>query len=1473
MPVERLPAQLLDDTSPVEDGFIDGDKPFKGFDGQPAIAKCGYVVNGRLHAVQGSNGETLYGKLKDKVVTRADGDWIASWWLDKGDPLGKAKSEIGLADTTSINTEAVQIDDAELLGTSGRIPGNFNPTHWTAGVTGGLVATILGAPISLRPDQVEHKGKHVIFTELGRGGGTGSGQDLTISWNYAAPDTKQQLIDDGLTLNTSAALLMDEVADGAWEVGSPLWIRTAGGFVRWHSEDKDKVGRLSYRAAAESRTVEVTSWLPSMPTGGFARLLLDACGDKILTIDTASRTATLVIRDPALMIALPRACCNGRDLAVPLLPPDDTAVNGTLCIVSLALALSDKLCTASVGLDTLTAKLVLSARQFDSATQYFAPADNWVRLAESAANCSAGLSRARVLLPHLIDANTFGLVLGEELTARGVGEFDRDAATSVALPAVDGDPRFVSGPLARFDSQKSGILLKPAHYGHEIWPLPLREEKCNEPAVLRSLYRRSSALGSFAADALPPYTATRVVAADVDTPVQPRQRIEKPGTRWHRLRVAPKTEEASLRFTPQDPKAPNTRRGWVDGANFIGRVSDKQGPIDLLEFKGDTHVSNWLRLSNDMLVSREATRQAVDVVDPTTPEYCEGQANSLLAAPLVTKLGERDKPEERGSLVLFTLQETLPLAGGSPSFVLQLDLSSIGQAPVKIKFESPEDQVVVNRLVIATANPKLGETPDEHKAAQKPKQLGDPCSLELTTLNRLYLELEREGGNFIVRRGMLGWNASRAFGLSAVDKVGLEVTEMFERKEGTLSRTVEFNGALTVIPFKNPIYEAEHLSNQTYCLTAFFWAALWKCADDAAATTLRVIGYHGWTYQGHTKWFASMQDARVVEGRLDLSADLAVMEAKTAGANDSRGTDSPWQAVRRHLYSVKLDTPLGAGGKPSNKIAGFLTLRHAATPRFTVKEDNTARNVGLIPDWRATERDIVSLFSDLPRPARTKRPTWLCPKEDEEQRLNAGMDGNSSGKELDVKLHAFTLDVQPGTDSKLFTCCLVGEIGPKDGIPRWVPVPLQGGVGEEAPPIETAKPAEEPVGTPVRMCRLWLFDGPPRMVDEWLDEWQDNPLDPLRPDNVARMTLARLGWTREAVLEKDPGKGPDAVEWTVVDSPLLNREASIGWFGWPLRAPGDKDAIAVWPQDVLPRTQPVPQFEAKAPRAFSIEAAFEDDRPPGAAEAVPAVAMPLMVDLAPEGIAGQVNVPIKLRSAGLRAGAWHRLVDYDQITIKSQMFPAAKLPEPGMSSRLVVNTSTPGLMQFIWDQRSVDVQEVVLAKGTTDNSCLLAVPPEVTLVRIIQSDDDLLIFDQRGDGEKVNRARFYDAWADVNADGAKRLGIRMPSGKPFRTLLVEFCIGTTAKPEVMEQRKYFDGGTERLAGLFNERQQLQAFGNEQVGFKFDVDRSNVDTPKLTWQRIAEYQCATTGEGTAADWYIATIDIEGRFSYYGQYLAS
>ena len=1448
MSKERLPALLLDD-APPNDGVV-SDKPFTGFDGNPATAECGYVVKGRLLAVRGTKEETLYGKLQDKVITRTDGDWIASWWVDMDDPLGHVKREFGLADTTSIQAEAVQIDDAELLGTSGRAPGKpgtLTSTHWSAGVTGGLVASVLGVPVPLQPDQIKRDGDVVTFEEQGQGDGSRAGHSLKIRWKYTERDTGTQRIDQGLDLKASVALLMDEVADSAWEAGRPLWIRTANGFIRWHSKEKDCLSKekdnLSYRATSESRSVDVTSWLPAIPSGGFARLLLDASGDKILTVTASSQTAELTIQDPALMIAVPRSCCNGRDLAVALLPPDDASVTGTLCVVSRALAPSDRFCTATLGLTTIDAsispQLVLTVDQPESATQYFAPANNWVRLAESAANCAAGLARARVLLPHKVESRKFKLVLGRDIAADNVGELDKEAATSVALPVVDGKARSVSGPLAKFDISSDG----PVDYHSEIWPPSLESEMSEEPAVLRGLYRRSSAQGSFAADELPPYTATQVVATEVATPTLPRLLLKNADTRWHYQRVAPDKETAQLRFLQRTLRE---RRGWVEGLNFLGRPDNMTGPIDYLELEGATkHVRNWLRLSNDTLVSRDATVSAAGTPDPTTPQYYEGQGQAI--EPLVTKLGERDKPEERGSLSLFILRETLSNADGSSSFVLEL----IGQeAPVRLNLESFKDPVpVVNRLVIAVANPKLGETSEEQDAGRKPKQLKDPCRLALTTLNRLYLELEREAGHFVVRRGMVGWSASGAFGLLADANVGLEVTEIFERKGGALSRTVEFNGALSVAKAVPPAKDVDPL-NYAYSLTAYFWAATWKLSVDASASTLRVIGYHGWTYEKKTKWFASMQDARVAGGRLDLSADFAVMEAKTASAVDSRGTDSPWQAVRRHLYSVAVDTSSRAGSQRTNKIAGFLKLRHAAEQRFRFVEDSEVRDLRLIPDWQATERDIVPLFSDLPRPSRPERMTWLRPQETQGYRLNTGMKEGSPGEYLDVEFHAFARDVQPGTGSELFACSLVGEIGREDGIPRWVPAPLRGG---DTPP---AKHPEAPAGAPSSAAyRLWLFDGPPRMVAEWAEG--STALH--TPEEEARRTLARLGWTREAVLEADRGHGPEAVTWTVVDSPFLNREASIGWFAWPLRALGDKDSLAEWPQDVLPRTRQVPQYEAKAPRAFSIEVAFKDDMPHAGTSATRA---PILLDLE-SSVTGEVAVPVKLRSAGLRAGAWYRLVDYDENDIRSAMFSPAALPKWGNEGKLI--TDPPGL--FRWDQHTVSVLGVVPPKAgvVPEDVYLLLVPTEASGVKVVQSDEDLVIWDQDVQGQKVDLTRLYKPLEDAATPGAKRIGIRMPLGKPFRMLLVEFCTGTEDDPVVLQRHKYFDGGAERLAGLFDGKGQLQAFGTEQVSFypKIIPDASEA----IKWTRFSEWQYLGKADDTVTGWYVATVDIEGRVTLY------
>jgi len=466
--------------------------------------------------------------------------------------------------------------------------------------------------------------------------------------------------------------------------------------------------------------------------------------------------------------------------------------------------------------------------------------------------------------------------------------------------------------------------------------------------------------------------------------------------------------------------------------------------------------------------------------------------------------------------------------------------------------------------------------------------------------------------------------------------------------------------------------------------------------------------------------------------------------------------------------------------------------------------------------------------------------------------MNAALT-DTPGLKLDVSLHVFT-EVPTDSIENILACCLVGEIGRTDGIPRWVPSPLE---SVQDPPAPPAPPAAAPAPAPVQdvVCRLWLFDGPPRMVAEWTSV----PAAPAKSrEDEAQKILARLGWTREAVLETDPG--PPHIAWKVVDSPLLNREAGIGWFAWPLRAPGDMDAPAEWPKDVLPRTRQVAQYEAGAPRAFAIEVAFADDVPPGAAAPAHAVASKILLDVASD-VAGELKVPVKLRSAGLRAGSSHRLVDYNRDTIGSSMFPPVNLPGWGNPGDLTVRPQG----NFGWDEQPVEGLGIVLpASGSAlDGSYLVVLPNEATGIRVIQSDDDLLVWSQDIRGQKVDPQKIYDPFTDGES---RRFGIRMPDGRPFRSLLLQIYVTAGSNRQVHEQRKYFDGGAERLAGLFDGEQQLQAFGTEQVNFYPVAD---IAAQKLGWRRVAECRYGGRIEGDAAGWYVATVDIEGRFTLYVQ----
>ncbi|WP_291986744.1 hypothetical protein [Candidatus Accumulibacter sp. ACC007] len=1420
MAAEKLPP--LEAAKP--DGVVEN-VVFTGFDNTSWTAKYAYVSGGRLQALAGADNTTIYGKLEDDgVVARGEARWVGSEWLIKRDSLmTQVKTAIGPTAETGINVDGILIDDAELLGTSPEPPFENDADDWKAGIVGALVAQVLGSAVAMRPEAMARRNSLVTFSERGvRPEDDDRNDFLSVKWNYGEGAAAMQHKET--TLESKAALLMDEVADGAWETGQPLWIRSDQGFLRWHSEATD----LSYHFRSESRSIDITAWLPAGPVGGFARLLLDQSGTKTLIIDTATKLATLEVKAPAMLVAVPGECCDGQRLAAALLPPDDADVDGTLCVVSRALCRKDKLCTTALriehALGGVSATLVVVAEQpAASRSRYFAPSEQWVRPAESAANSPTGIARARVLLPHKLSSEGIRLRWAQDLQAENPGDLDWNEATLFESRGVDGSTLVVDGPLAKFAMPSDNR----DDYGGERWqPEPeLKVETSSEPAVLRAIYRRSTALGADALEALPPYAATRVGGSKAPPRETTRDELRGEDVRLHVYRPAPTKEvQKGRRFTAGAVRA---RRGWADDINFLGRPDLKYGPIDYLQLLGDeTHACSWIRLSNDTLVPQDGIAAGAGGAAVTSPEFYDFATSNVQS--FSTTLGHEVKQEQTGTLALFELVESLSLTEGSPSTFV-LNLKEKDKSPIKI-WDGPGD--VINRLVIAKANPL--PPPDEISGS-----VGDACALILKRLNRLYLELERDGPHFVVRRAMLGWNVHGAFGLKATE-IGLEVTELFEPVHGRLTRTVEFNGALAVTSS-----ELTSPPNR-YSLKAFFWAATWT-HTDAEKSTIRVICDHLWQFGGKSLPFTSVQDARCAGGRLDLSADILVLRSSALPPTTERGAESRWQPSRRNLFTVVLDAARESIGKTSNEFVAFVKIRHVNAPKLEILDAPplAERDVRIIPDWRTTERDIVPRFSDLPRPARIRRHTWLRSAEGAPHRLGTHGTGTVAA-ELSVVISRTTQDLT--TIASLAACTLVRELEMAPGIPRWIPSPLQLVRSSTA-----AAPTPGPASPPRAMCRLWLFDGPPRMVAEWAAT--DDPL------LDAKLSLRRMGWTREAVLEEELGTGQDAVTWKIVDSPLLNREASIGWFAWPLKELGDQSLKTTWPYDVLPRTQQVAQCRARAPRAFAVETAFNHDFDSKSSTHVERL---FMADLSEEPDEDAEQVSAEFRSAGLRAGAWHRIVDYAGKTVTRTLQAPTPLPSPRPEVSLVSQNG-----KLVWDRQPA--HDDLITEGERDDgggrTFQVALPAAAcTGVKVLKSCDDLRVQNSKTKAwEQVDSKKLY---APNDDGGSRTFNISMPKDQPFKALQLEIYVDGQEKiPQ--ERLHLFQGGIERLAGIFDSDRRLQAFGTEELSFRPDENAGAVAS-MVQWWRSAEWQrFARPGvvQAEMTNWYVVTVDIEGQFTIY------
>lgn len=917
--------------------------------------------------------------------------------------------------------------------------------------------------------------------------------------------------------------------------------------------------------------------------------------------------------------------------------------------------------------------------------------------------------------------------------------------------------------------------------GQEWWPGG-QPGPAPEPAALRALYRLLPA--ALAQDgAAAGFAATRVRAGR-PVPFEDGQAIPTTdlavGETW-----AYRHDKADpWRRTDDVFEWPGKHFGWTPGSHFMAPAAFSATPQALHPALAWGEV----RRENDAYLPQRWMRLSDGALLPVpagagVPLASWLEAVAALAVPVDADLVNATLEEEPGhgdwGLAKLTLVERL--VGNERTLALHVGTTVLPIGPLAGKFQG------VNRFVFAHAG-RIGV--DAILAN----------GIRVATLDRVYLELERRGERFVVATGMLGWGAAGAFGWERRAESELHVTERFERTDGRLVRSVELNGILSHV-----------LHGGSSRLDVYFWDTLLRQDADS----IRVIcDYRLDTPQGKVS-ICALQDALVDGARLDLSADIAILG--TADAARSALLASPWQPQRRNLYSLLFDTT-----PDSFDYAGYLRIRASDAPALATPPTGDEIQPRIVPAWYLCDRDLVPWFDDSVHGKRD-RAQWTV-----NGPLRSGAAARP-GAQLDVTLYAVA-GLQGG---QCYACTLIGVGGKDAGLPQWVPAPVRvpppGGVagdGVVAPP----------------MFRLWLFNPGSRMVAEW-------PA-PAPADVAAAMPQAlqdagdrlwRMGWTREAVLES-PADGNE-VTWQVIDSLLLNRGASLAWFGWPL-SPG-----ALYPDDPLPSSTQVPQTSCPLQSSFALQVEFEDDRP-GQRRAT------LMHDSGhlfgwPEEAATPFRPldGVAFRSAGLRVGVHHKLVCYGPATADVEVSTTPlDLAAPVTGQPLSVHGEW-----LVWRQDGVEFADDG-PRAMPGNVLQYAWTPRCDTLRVSGAPSGTEWLSPSGWAPLPDNVALQVATQD-------RVSLRLPEGAAWGTLslaLVTVHEGVSPPSSTAHKTLFPPSGT-RVAGVFDSQGILLAFGEERASYRPPAEVPEEGT--MAWNRALG--AVLPARLAARVERVLTVDVNGR----------
>jgi hypothetical protein len=915
------------------------------------------------------------------------------------------------------------------------------------------------------------------------------------------------------------------------------------------------------------------------------------------------------------------------------------------------------------------------------------------------------------------------------------------------------------------------------------------------PGVLRPEYRITPMIDSSGSLDLAPFSATYA--------------LEK--VTLQDIKVAksnsPSLDGGLLKFVNHDlaevrseasAKLPIAGFGWWNTQRFFKRASLKDHRLEWMQLdkKDNWELTPWLRLSDDSLVRRSNQKINEDKIKCTSDESPD--AGWILDTALGTESND-------DGLSLFTLRETS--AKGRPKFELFF-LEDFKNAVVTV--EGQQAELVVNRLLMAIA-------PVEDLASAP--TIG---AVKVKKLNRLFLEFQRFRDGFRLKRGMLGWSATECYGLKA--NGDLHFTEFYELDEFTekLERTVEFNGGLKSEKING-------LNNFSYAFELYLWSSVLHAKDG----NLRVICKHKFDLNGTNKFVVSVQDAIVNGEVLDISTDIA-MFGENSQTGDTRTAADPWDASRRNLFVVELDDRSNFPPVPS----ALLQIRMASKESFHVP-DQVALQPRLTPSWWLCNTEIIPWFAaDLDD--RRMHTSWV--KEPTKLRTDQ-TDDTKGGRKYSVTLYRINSTTSLKEDSYR-ACTLAKKAAPlKNVIAQWIPSPI----------TEITLPSNAANESFGDSSKLWMFDPLPRVIGEWA------PLGPEQDRTYGQLMLKSLGWTRETVLEIGAQKSPPTQQfsWEIIDSPLLNRNASIGWLAWPLR---DDDTR---PQDSLPLSKQVvnelPQNDMEA----SVHVLFECDRVSKDKYSYPQVFIPASSQKADEQPTpyGAIVSSIRFRPFPLRVGTLHLAViknndRHTLITVPPSTLP--KTIQAKNEQEYLEQTAAANLLNrswLSWGRRSVQVPDAIPA--LEDGKII------VTLALGSSGDRTGVIFDKIPTGLQVKTTD--GSWKSVAANeeikkaelyGESSLSLRLVDSILWSELRVTWKLND-GKTEASSFFAPEPSGVQ-LAGVF-QGNSLKQFGYEPVWFEPIV----IDDGSPSWNRVSGVLWPSSESAPT----VATIDMFGRTKRY------